>query len=154
MAWPLTKELPPHTPLQIRLYLLIECFNIQTFFCPAFLLKIPFILHFTLFLEPLFVEKSHKYTYLWCLNYFIQILIFLTNLYITGFEILMWIQWFYLCWNWIETDRDILQILKLSLCLLYLLYLIHSIRTYNHRICIFNTNPTVLFLLKLSINWH
>ena len=45
----------------------------------------------------------------------------------------------------IETDLDILQILKLSLCLLYLLYVIHSICTYNHQICISNTNPMVLF---------
>ena len=34
--------------------------------------------------------------------------------------------------------------------MLYLLYVIHSIHTYNHWIRIFNTNPTVLFLLKSS----
>ena len=43
----------------------------------------------------------------------------------------MWIQQFFFRLNWIETDRDILQILKLSLCLLYLFYVIHSIHTYN-----------------------
>ena len=72
----------------------------------------------------------------------------------TGFTFLIQIQWCYFHYNWVETDTDISQILKLSLCLSYLSYVIHYIHTYNHRIRIFNTNPTVLLSLKSSRNWR
>ena len=67
---------------------------------------------------------------------------------------LMWIQQSHFHCNWIKTDTDILQILKLSLCLFYLSYVIHSIHINNHRFRIFNMNPMVLLSLKSSRNWQ
>ena len=72
----------------------------------------------------------------------------------TGFTFLIQIQWCYFHYNWVETDTDISQILKLSLCLSYLSYVIHYIHTYNHQIRILNTNSTVLLSLKSSKNWR
>ena len=67
---------------------------------------------------------------------------FFMYLYISGFAFLMWIQRFYFQYNWMWTDTAIPQILNICPAL-NRSFIYHSLHIYNHRIHIFNVNPTV-----------